>query len=203
MLVTTGCASPQVTFTTSEKATISLVALERPTDQGEVVGDSPQTIDVSRLEGKVVKIGGADVVPQYWVMRKLEGDTTKISLKIDRISALPDRDKNKDKEKDKDKDKDPNGKPDDKKGADGASDKLKYRLLMKAYTALFGHEFAMARGFAEQLAKLDVRAPAPLVVVGLTYMQEGNRDAARSAFEKARALDPEDQDISKLIDAVR
>ena len=199
-----GCASPQVTFATNEKATITLISIDKPTDTGEVIGDSPQTLDVDRLEGKMVKIGGAGIIPQYWVMRGLDGDKTKITLKLDKVPKPPDDKKDpKDNGPPNNKKQPGGGDDDDTKKSKVVSDNLKYRLLMKAYTALSGHQFDMARGFADQLAKLDTRAAAPHVVDGIAFMQEGNKGAAKSALEKARALDPEDLEITKLIDMVR
>ena len=61
------CATRTVTFSVNEKASINLVTPANTDGQGERIGEAPQTIALNRLEGKVVKISGPGLLPQFWV----------------------------------------------------------------------------------------------------------------------------------------
>jgi len=169
------CASKTVTFTTSEKASLSLVTPSNTDGQGERIGDTPQTIPLQRLEGKVLKVSGPGILPQFWVLSKLPDGDTKIQLKLDRkIEEGPKKNPN-----------------------------LSYRLLMKAYKALADKNYKLASELAIQLARIERDIAAPHVIHALSLLQQGQNREAKVALEAARSFDPEDAEITKLLQAVK
>lgn len=168
-----GCASPNVTFTSNEKATVSLVTTTSTDGQGEVLGDTPQTLPMEKLEGKVVKIWSPDVYPQFWVLSPLSGGDTSIQLKLEKKPASNNQ--------------------------SAASTNVKFRMIMRAYKALADQKWQMARDLSDELAKLEPEAAAPHLITGIAFLREGKKPEARSAFERAQAFDPDDADITKLI----
>lgn len=175
LLVVSGCATKTVTFTSNEKATLSLVAATNPDGQGQVLGDTPQTVSAEKIGNKVVKISGAEVHPQFWILSELPGGDTKVQLKLERKAA----DQTK------------------------TNINLKYRMLMKAYKALADQNWALAKELSEELAKLEPEIAAPHIILGIALLRSGSAAEARNALEKARGFDPDDAEISKLIQAIR
>ena len=73
------------------------------------------------------------------------------------------------------------------------------RLILKAYQALSSNDNKLAREQASRASVLDQTLAAPHIITGLRYMNEKKKSEARVAFTKAKALDPEDEDIDVLI----
>jgi hypothetical protein len=169
------CATRTVTFSVNEKASINLVTPANTDGQGERIGEAPQTIALNRLEGKVVKISGPGLLPQFWVLSKLPDGETKIQIKLER---RPDEGGKKN----------PN---------------LSFRLLMKAYKALADKNYKMASELAIQLARIERDIAAPHIIHALSLIQQGQTKDAKVALEAARSFDPEDAEITKLLQAVK
>lgn len=174
-IILSGCATKTVTFSTNEKASLSLVTPNNTDGQGERIGDTPQTFPIERLEGKVLKISGPGLLPQFWVLSKLPDGDTKINLKLER-------------------------RPDE---ALKKNPNLSYRLLMKAYKALADKNYKLASELAIQLARIERDIAAPHVIHALALIQQGQKRDAQIALEAARSFDPDDAEITKLLQAVR
>jgi hypothetical protein len=169
------CASRTVTFSANEKASLNLVTPANTDGQGERIGEVPQTIPLERLTGKVLKVSGPGLLPQYWVLSKLPDGDTKIQLKLER---RPDEGQKKN----------PN---------------LSFRLLMKSYKALADKNYKLASELAIQLARVERDIAAPHIIHALSLIQQGQTKDAKVALEAARSFDPEDAEITKLLQAVK
>lgn len=192
--LTVGCASKTIAFSANEKATLSLVSFEDAGGQGTVVGDLPQTVEVDDMDGKMAKVWGKGVVPQYWVLREVLGNETKVVLRLEKTKNADDDEAEK---------KPQNGEPEKNAGDKTVSSNLPYRLLMRAYTALANRQWKVARELAAEMNKIEGKIAAPHVITGIAYLQEGTKTDARAAFERAKAIDPEDKEIDKLMKLVQ
>ena len=169
-----------VTFNTAETGSVSFVNWENLDKDGKVIGNTPVTINASDLKGRIVKISVIGKAPQYWVFSDIPSVQTKIDLRL--IDSC----------------------------AGSASVKVRttrdanrsHSMLMKAYQALSNEDYKLARELAEKLSDFSPRLAAPFIIVGLSYLQEGKKEKARISFNKAKALDPADSDISKLLKTV-
>ena len=170
-----GCATKTVTFSSSEKASVSLVAASNPDGQGQVLGDTPQTIAADKLTNKVLKISGPEVHPQFWILSELPNGDTRVQLKLERKAAEQAK----------------------------TNVNLKYRILMKAYKALADQNWPLAKDLAGELAKLEPEVAAPHIINGIALLRSGSMSDARNALEKARGFDPDDAEISILLKAIR
>lgn len=162
-----------ITFTSNDKATVSLVTSSSTDGKGEVVGEAPQTISEERIQGKVVKVWSPDVYPQYWIIDPLPSGETTVALKMEK-------------------------KP-ESQNKSAASTNLKFRVMMKAYKALADQNWKLARELAGELNQLEPEAAAPHLIAGIALLREGKKSDARISFEKAKTFDPEDAEIAKLI----
>ena len=77
------------------------------------------------------------------------------------------------------------------------------RLLLKAYQALTIKDYEVVRELCKQAGDLDPTLAGPHILTGLSHMQQGHKNQARIAFNKARALDPDDQEIAQLLRMTR
>lgn len=73
------------------------------------------------------------------------------------------------------------------------------RLLLQSYQALTDKDYALARSLAEQASTLSAQIAAPQILIGLSWLQEGNKPNAKTAFSKAKGLDPSDKNLDQLI----
>lgn len=174
-LTLAGCASRTVSFSANEKASLNLVTPTNTDGQGERIGEVPQTIPIERLNGKVLKVSGPGLLPQFWILSKLPDGDTKIQLKLERRPEEGQK-------------KNPN---------------LSFRLLMKAYKALADKNYKMASELAIQLARIERDIAAPHIIHALSLIQQGQTRDAKVALEAARSFDPEDAEITKLLQAVK
>jgi len=159
-----------VTFSSQEPGSqLALVALDAP-EAGGTALSNPVTVDSARLEGRALRISSSGKAPVYWLIPEDSGRRLDI-----RMRSLP-------------------------SCAQGEQNRNRpTRLVLKAYQALSAKEFNLARELATKASEVDPSIAAPFIIVGLAYLQEGRREQARVAFNKARALDPEDQDLLELL----
>ncbi len=167
------CSPRMITFTSNDKATVSLVTSSSTDGQGEVIGETPQSIPAEKIRGKVVKIWSADVYPQFWILDPLQSGETTVALKLEK-------------------------KP-ESQNKSTASTNLKFRVMMKAYKALADQNWKLARELADELNRLEPETAAPHLIAGIALLREGKKLDARTSFEKAKTFDPEDAEIGKLI----
>lgn len=183
LLLASGCATDSITFNANQKATISLVSLSDPSGEGQILGELPSTIEVDKLEGKVVKIKAEGFIPQFWIAKDFVANSTKVNIALTPVD-------------------------DGAAGKGGGSGKggssnLPFRILMKGFTAISRGDYQLGREFAGKLEEIDPTLAAPHLLTGIAYFNEGKKVDAKNAFEKALALDPEDLEIKKMIDALR
>src|SRR5690606_36983453 len=76
------------------------------------------------------------------------------------------------------------------------------RLLMRAYQALARDDLDQALALAAESSKLEPEIAAPHIVQGIALMKQDKGGSARVAFAKAKALDPGDSDIDRLLNAI-
>jgi len=126
------------------------------------------------MAGKAVRISAVGKASQYWFPP--DDSARRIDVKIRQLTACQTNERN-------------SNRP--------------VRLIMKAYQALSAKDLRMAKDLAAKAAELDPALAAPFIITGLSFYQEGRRDLARGAFNKARALDPEDVEISELLRLVQ
>jgi len=188
------CVSPRIIVSTDKKASVSLVGFNDAASNGQILGDAPQSVDLAKLETKFLKVWGPGLVPQYWVFGNVIGRETKIALKMEELAAAKD-----DKKKKPDDEK-----KDDKKPEGGSSDQnLSHRLLMQSYHALTIGDLELARNLANKLREINPNIASPHIVIGISYLEQGSKTDAASAFGIAKTLDPQDAEIDRLIEAAR
>lgn len=181
------CATKVFVFKTSGPAKVDLLASGKLDDPGQPLGETPLTIEVERLQGKILRISQAGKLPAYWVVSEAAGDTTEATIKLADNPSSPSTAAS------------GGGERFDSK----ASTNRVLRLLLKSYQALSGKRFKAARELAEQAASIDPELAAPQVIMGLSLFKEGKSAEAKNALAKARALDPEDKDIDELMKVIR
>ncbi|MDD9951458.1 MAG: hypothetical protein OXT67_07825 [Zetaproteobacteria bacterium] len=176
-----GCAAGKITLVSNEKAKVSVLEFEDSGGEGEIIGETPLTVEVAKLENKLVKVWGDEFLPQYWIYSPIEDEKTEISLNLSRIEI-----------------------PEEPTPAEVMQNLNRYfRMLIRAYKALSSKEWQLSRELSKQLVREVPEAAAPHVITGLSYLSEGNTAQAKSAFLKAKNLDPTDKDIEELIDLVQ
>ncbi len=174
-LVLPGCGGERtITFSSSEPGSvITVVPLDNP-EGSSAPSTNPFVATSDKLVGKAVRIGAAGKSSQYWFPP--DDSARRIDVKVRQLSACQVNDKN-------------NNRP--------------VRLIMKAYQALSAKDLRLAKELAQKAADVDATLAAPLIITGLAFYQEGKRDQARLAFNKARSLDPEDAEIGELLRMVQ
>ncbi len=174
-LLSSSCSHRTLVFVSNEKANVSLVEFDDTTGNGDLVGETPVSIEVDRLKKQYVRVWGEGLESQYWIVKPLSQERTEIALKLDR------REQN--------------------ESADAAKQKLNlyFRMLIRAYQALTAKEWETARELAKQLSRETPEAAAPYVIIGLSFLSEGKKSNAKTAFLQAKNLDPEDLDIESLL----
>lgn len=183
---TLACATKVVNFKTNGPAKVSILEsgkLDAPTNP---IGETPLTIEVDKLRGKVVKITQPGAAPIYWTMADVAGDSIDANL-----SFIPD----------------PTAAPTSNGAGEGRVDTRAttnriVRLLLRSYQALAGKRFDAARELAGQAAAINPEVSGPHVIEGLALFQLGRSDEAKTSLLKAKALDPEDKDIDELLEVV-
>ncbi len=170
-----GCGGGRtITFSSQEPGSvITVVPMENP-EGSSPPSPNPFTTSSDKMAGKAIRISAVGKSSQYWFPP--DDSARKIDVKIRQLTACSTQEKN-------------NNRP--------------VRLIMKAYQALSAKDLRMAKELASKAAELDPALAAPFIITGLSFYQEGRRDQARVAFNKARSLDPEDIEISELLRLVQ
>ena len=163
-----------MSFTAAEQgSTIAIVPLDNP--EGPATNEkNPLITTTEKLAGKAVRISAAGKASQYWFPP--EESARRIDVKVKSLPSCMMGDTNRNRP---------------------------LRLLLKAYQALTTKEFTLTRELCTKASEVDPTLAAPFIITGLSWYQEGKRDQARVAFNKARALDPEDQEIGQLLRMVQ
>lgn len=171
----TGCGGGRtITFQSTEPGSvITVVPVDNP-EGSSAPGTNPFTTTSDKMAGKAIRISAIGKASQYWFPP--DDSARRIDVKIRQLSACQTSEKN-------------NNRP--------------VRLIMKAYQALSAKDLRLAKELASKAAELEPALAAPFIITGLSFYQEGRRDQARVAFNKARALDPEDAEISELLRLVQ
>ncbi len=172
---TISCAGGrQLTVSSQEPGSIiSIVPLDNPDGAVQTVAN-PYTALSGKLSGKAIRITAVGKSPQYWFPP--DDSSRRIEVKVKNLPPCSNGEGNRNRP---------------------------MRLLLKAYQALTSKDYNLARELCLKAAQIDPTLAGPLIIQGLTYFQEGKRTEARVAFNKARALDPEDQEIVELLRMVQ
>lgn len=159
-----------ITFASLEPGSqISVVPLDSPDSEGRKVRN-PAQLDAGLLTKEAVRISATGKASQFWFMPDNKGQRLQIKVK-----SLPSCD-----------------------NAEGGRNRST-RLLLKAYQALYAKDYRMARELAGNASVIDATLAAPHIIAGLAYLREGDKENARTSFNKAKALDPEDAEIDVLL----
>ena len=174
-LVLTGCGGERtITFQSSEPGSqITIVSLDNP-EGNAPPSANPLVTSSGKLLGKAVRIGAVGKASQYWFPP--DDSARRIDVKVRQLTACSANEKNQNRP---------------------------VRLIMKAYQALSAKDLRLAKELAQKASDVDPNLAAPLIITGLAFYQEGQRDQARVAFNKARSLDPEDTEIGELLRMVQ
>jgi hypothetical protein len=196
IFVLLSCANKTVTFAVRGNGKVSIVSPDNLDKVGQFLGDTPLTVEVSKLQGKIVKISQNGKIPAYWIMPDISGQNLKATL------ALQDEPKSPPPQALAEK---PDGKPDlaSKQSDPKATINRLMRLILKSYKALASRNLSLAKDLADRASSIDPELAAPLVIKGIALMQSGDSTGARAALSNAQALDPEDRDIETLLKAIR
>ena len=189
------CASePTVAFQTDGKAKVAIVDWDNLEGEGKPLGETPLTVNAADATGKVVRISQDKKVPQYWVVScdsrrdrleaKIKMTDVAVAEAVASAPALPE----------KGAAPVPAGSP-----MPPAVLNKSHRLLLQAYEALVSTDYKLARQLADQLSVELPNLASPFIIIGLSYLQSGDREQARGAFSKAMNLDPEDQSTKELL----
>jgi tetratricopeptide (TPR) repeat protein len=177
------CATKVVTFKTEGPAKVALLTSGKLNIAEDPLGETPITVDLDRLTGKVVKISQPGKSTVFWVVSEAAGEVTEANISL--VDVV--------------------GGQAASGGAQGETNSTKnsvLRLILKSYQALSGKRFDTARELADQAAAINPEIAAPHLLKGLAFFQEGKLDEARVALTKAQALDPEDKEIADLLTVV-
>jgi hypothetical protein len=190
------CATKTVTFAVRGNGKVSLVSPDNLDKVGQFLGDTPLTVEVTKLQGKIVKISQNGKIPAYWIMPDISGQNLKATLALqDEPKAPPSQavaEKTDSKLETASKQSDPK-----------ATINRLMRLILKSYKALAARNFPLAKDLADRASSIDPELAAPLVIKGIALMQSGDSTGAKAALSNAQALDPEDRDIETLLKAIR
>ena len=171
LCILSGCAGRRaITFLSQEPGSVvTLVPMDNPESQGKQL-TNPVTLNTASMAGKAVRISAQGRAPHYWFA---PGDSgRRIEIKVKTLPACNQQigDKNR-----------------------------PVRLLLKAYQALSTNDPNLARELARKAAEVDPTLAGPYIIIGLAATNQGAKEEARVAFNKARALDPDDADIGELL----
>jgi hypothetical protein len=184
LLTPTACVTQRVTIETDVPSTVSYVAWSNPAAEGELIGKSPVTIEFSKLTGRAVRIDAPGKMPFLWThSSSIAGESVTASIKLTDIprqitpqseAAMVDR----------------------------ADMNRVQRLIVRSYKALTSKDLELSQSLAEKAKDLAPFMAMPHVIIGMVELEKGDKDKARLAFSRGKALDPEDSDITTLLEMV-
>lgn len=201
------CSSTQtVSFQTDGKGSVAVVDWENLGAEGERIGDTPVSVELSKVNGKVLRISQEKKLPQYWVVA-CDERRTRLTAKL----RLPDAPAPTDcaaqiAAAKKEVEAQPQQQAPQQAQAAPAVPSVPvaalnktHRLLLKAYEALISDDLPLARDLAQQLATQVPELASPFIIIGLTHLRAGDQENARLSFTKAASLDPEDDATKELM----
>ena len=181
------CVTRVVNFRTTGPGQVSVLESGKLDAPADPLGNTPLTVEVDKLAGKVVKITQPGAAPVYWVVSDLVAERTDANIAFVADGSASNNS--------------------DQDGAAGINSKATanrvVRLLLKSYQSLASKRFNEAKELAKQAAAIDPQVAGPHVIEGLVYFQEGKTPEARTALLKAKVLDPEDKDIDELLEVIQ
>lgn len=186
----TACVSHTLRIETTSRAEVSAQTLDKLGSPGRSLGFTPLTVDLDKLVGRVLKISQPGKSPVYWLVTDLAGQKTFARLDLPDAPTVASSGK------------------DEKESAKSeievtsATNRI-LRLLLRSYQALAVKDFDLASELAEQAQTLNPKISAPHVIKGIAFLKGGKTSQAKAAFLTAKALDPEDLDLNKLIEAAQ
>ena len=167
------CATPQLTIQSTPKARVEDLRPDS-NDGGSFVGETPLTVDRSKIEKGLIKLSAPGRESVYITSACNPADETKIRVKL----------------------------PDALQCAGGRESAVPLnkamRLLLKAYQALSQKDLITAKDLAKQAADMAPGLAAPHIVAGLAALQAGNKEEARTEFGRAQSIDPDDRELDEL-----
>lgn len=173
----TSCSTPQVNFQSGLDVVLTAKKIGDFNDKGEVLkANTPLNVD--DLKDKMVEISFKDKPPYYWVMyQPSSGD---ITVKVDSPNFLKVAEKN--------TFRNPNILP---------------RLVFMSLRALDRRDFKSANELADQIITTNPEIAIPWVIKGLVKLDEGKKPDAIASFQRAKALDPSDAEIDKILKEIK
>src|SRR5262249_22605371 len=154
--------------------------------EGQKIGDTPVSVDLGKVNGKVLRVTQDKKIPEYWIV-SCDTRRDRLEAKL-RLHDAPTIEGPAIAQEKKEEKKDTSDKKECEKVPAAPSLSAinrSHRQLLRAYEALISEDAALARDLADQLAKDSPELAAPFIIIGLSYLQEGDRDQARRAFTKA------------------
>jgi len=158
------------------------VSASKLDEQGTELGETPLTLELDQIQGKVIKITENGKQPFFWMVAEAAGDSTEASIKMTNDGSARG--------------------VSESKGDSKASFNRVLRIIMKAYQALSNKRFKIARELADQASAIDPEIAAPHIIRGIAFFGEGNMSDAKAALSRAQALDPEDKDVDAILQNV-
>lgn len=178
-----GCSTPKIQFQSTQDVILTAKKLGDPADSGALLKINTQ-VDAADLVGKMVQVSMKDRPPYYWVFYSpAAGD---VNVKVDDLSGsgITTKDKDGSKEAPKVEKPNPNTLP---------------RTIFMAMRALDQKDFKSAEELADQMTKSHPDVALPYIVKGLIKITEGKKSDGVALFKTAKALDPGDAEIDKLL----
>lgn len=189
LLLSSGCTTQEITFNSMEQGlevNVVLAKLSDPNGVGETLGKAPVTVPLDKVKGKVVRLDSKGKQSQLWVIPDGFGEKTKAEFKLIDISAAQSN----------------SAGGNTNSNVSITSLNQLARLMLKSYQALSGKRYEAALDLARQASSINPSLAAPFLIIGITQMQKGEKEAARLSLNKAKTLDPADMDIDRLLEAL-
>ncbi len=175
-----GCStSPSVSFRSDLEASLTAVSFNSPQSTGQRLGTTPLTLPLASLRKGPIKIQSPGLPDQYWVFSDVRENSLDIELKFSGQRS--------------------------QSASTCSADTMNQqgRLLLMAYEALTRSDHQTTLQIAEQLIGIAPSVAAPHILSGIAYMQTRQNDKAVSSFTRAKALDPADRNIDRLLQALK
>lgn len=185
LLLSPSCAHKSISFKTEkDKATVKAVPFDKLGTEGQVLGETPLTVSLDKVQGQVLRMEQPGRAPLHWVILNAAGDTNEVALDFGQVQR----------EGGECRDTGETGVP-------KAQANRVMRMLLRAYQALSDKQSKIALELADQAITFEPTLAGPYIVKGLAQLQQGDKSAAKGSFTRARALDPEDRDLDTLLKA--
>lgn len=170
------CSStPSVEITSKVPSSkVALVSLDSLNTTGKVLSN-PAKLDLKQINGNAIRVDADGKSPLFLVFQPPAKN--RVSLTIKELAACT--------------------------LANEANRNKPVRLIMKAYQALSEENWNLAKQLAAKASELDATLAAPYIIQGLANYRSGHRTEAKTAFNTAKALDPDDLDIIELLRMVK